>query len=267
MQESLGQTVIVDNRAGALANVGTAEVARAAPDGYTVLLTTNTPHAANVALFRQLPFDPVRDFAPIVRLITTSMVLLVRADFPADNLAQFIAYAKTRPQGLNAGYGSAATIVSIAKLRSAAGFKTLDVPYKGVPLAIADVLGGQVDFTLGDFAVSVPQIRGGKMKGLGVTSPVRTPLAPEIPAIAEMFPGFETRIWYGLVAPAGTPPAIVTRLHDVVAASLAKPEVKARLGGLGLEPAPMAPEEFAEFIKREIAKWTREVRAAGIQPE
>jgi tripartite-type tricarboxylate transporter receptor subunit TctC len=267
LQEALGQPVIVDNRAGALANVGTAEVARAAPDGYTILLTTNTPHAANVALFKQLPFDPVRDFAPIVRLITTSMVLLVRADFPANNLAEFIAYAKTKPQGLNAGYGSAATIVSIAKLRTAAGFKTLDVPYKGVPLAIADVLGGQVDFTLGDFAVSVPQIRGGKMKGLGVTSPVRTPLAPEIPAIAEMFPGFETRIWYGLVAPAGTPPAIVTRLHDVVAASLAKPEVKARLGGLGLEAAPMAPGEFADFIKREITKWTGEIRAAGIQPE
>jgi tripartite-type tricarboxylate transporter receptor subunit TctC len=267
LQEALGQPVIVDNRAGALANVGTAEVARAAPDGYTILLTTNTPHAANVALFKQLPFDPVKDFAPIIRLITTSMVLLVRADFPANNLAEFIAYAKTKPQGLNAGYGSAATIVSIAKLRTAAGFKTLDVPYKGVPLAIADVLGGQVDFTLGDFAVSVPQIRGGKMKGLGVTSPARTPLAPEIPAIAEMFPGFETRIWYGLVAPAGTPPVIVTRLHDVVAASLAKAEVKARLGGLGLEAAPMAPEEFAEFIKREITKWTGEVRAAGIQPE
>jgi tripartite-type tricarboxylate transporter receptor subunit TctC len=267
LQEALGQPVIVDNRAGALANVGTAEVARAAPDGYTILLTTNTPHAANVALFKNLPFDPVKDFAPIVRLITTSMVLLVRADFPANSLTEFIAYAKTKPQGLNAGYGSAATIVSIAKLRTAAGFKTLDVPYKGVPLAIADVLGGQLDFTFGDFAVSVPQIRGGKMKGLGVTSPVRTPLAPEIPAIAEMFQGFETRIWYGLVAPAGTPPAIVTRLHDVVAASLAKPDVKARLGGLGLEAAPMAPEEFADFIKREIAKWTGEVRAAGIQPE
>src|SRR5882672_3695213 len=248
MQESLGQTVIVDNRAGALANVGTAEVARAAPDGYTILLTTNTPHAANVALFKKLPFDPVKDF-------------------PANDLTDFIAYAKTKPQGLNAGYGSAATIVSIAKLRSAAGFKTLDVPYKGVPLAITDVLGGQLDFTFGDFAVSVPQIRGGKMKGLGVTSPVRTPLAPEIPAIAERFAGFETRIWYGLVAPAGTPRAVVTRLHDVVAASLSKPEVKVRLGGLGLEAAPMAPEEFADFIKREIAKWTREVRDSGIEPE
>src|SRR3954463_9763488 len=251
MQEALGQPVIVDNRAGALANVGTAEVARAAPDGYTILLTTNTPHAANVALFKKLPFDPVRDFAPIVRLITTSMVLLVRADFPANNLAEFIQHAKTKPNGLNAGYGSAATIVSIAKLRTAAGFKTLDVPYKGVPLAINDVLGGDGDFPFGDFAVSMPQIRGGKMKGLGVTSATRTPLAPEIPSIAETFPGFETRIWYGLVAPAGTPPAAVAKLHDVVAAALAKPEVKSKLAGLGLETAPMSPEEFAEFIKKE----------------
>jgi len=267
MQEALGRPVIVANVAGALGNVGTAEVARAAPDGYTILLTTNTPHAANLALFKSLPFDPVADFSPIVRLITTSMVLLVRSDFPASNLKDFIAYARTKPNGLSAGYGSAATIVSIAKLRTAAGFRTLDVAYKGVPLAINDVLGGQVDFTLGDFAVSMPQIRGGKMKGLGVTSPQRTPLAPELPAIAEMFPGFETRIWYGLVAPANTPKAVVARLHDVVAAGLGKPAVKARLAGLGLEPAPLAPEEFGDFIKREIAKWTKEIRAAGIDPQ
>jgi tripartite-type tricarboxylate transporter receptor subunit TctC len=267
MQEALGQPVIVANVSGALANVGTAEVARAAPDGYTILLTTNTPHAANVALFKSLPFDPVKDFAPIVRLITTSMVLLVRSDFPASSLKEFIAYAKAKPGGLTAGYGSAATIVSIAKLRTAAGFKTLDVPYKGVPLAITDVLGGQVDFTLGDLAVSMPQIHGGKMKGLGVTSPQRSPLAPDLPAIAETFPGFETRIWYGLVAPAHTPKAVVAKLHGVVSASLARPEVKAKLAGLGLEPAPMPPEEFAGFIKQEIAKWGREIREAGIQPE
>ena len=161
----------------------------------------------------------------------------------------------------------AATIVSIAKLRTAGGFKTLDVPYKGVPLAITDVLSGQVDFTLGDLAVSMPQIHGGKMKGLGVTSPQRSPLAPELPAIAEMFPGFETRIWYGLVAPANTPKAVVAKVHDVVSTSLARPEVKARLAGLGLEPAPMPPEEFAAFIRQEIAKWTKEIREAGIQPE
>src|SRR5436190_20730410 len=133
MQSALGQPVIVANISGALDNVGTAEVARAPADGYTVLLTTNTPHAANVALFKSLPFDPIKDFEPIVRLITTSMVLLVRSDFPASSLQEFIAYAKTKPNGLSAGYGSAATIVSIAKLRTAAGFKTLDVAYKGVP--------------------------------------------------------------------------------------------------------------------------------------
>jgi tripartite-type tricarboxylate transporter receptor subunit TctC len=267
MQEALRQPVIVANVSGALANVGTAEVARAAPDGYTILLTTNTPHAANVALFKSLPFDPVRDFAPIVRLITTSMVLLVRSDFPAATLKEFIAHAKAKPGGLTAGYGSAATIVSIAKLRTAGGFKTLDVPYKGVPLAITDVLGGQVDFTLGDLAVSMPQIHGGKMRGLAVTSPRRTLLAPDLPAIAETFPGFETRIWYGLVAPANTPKTTVARLHEVVAASLDKPEVKGKLAGLGLEPAPMPPDEFADFIKQEIAKWGREIREAGIQPE
>ncbi len=267
MQEALGQPVIVSNVAGALGNVGTAEVARAAPDGYTVLLTTNTPHAANLALFKSLPFDPVKDFSPIVRLITTSMVLLVRSDFPASSLKDFIAYAKTKPNGLNAGYGSAATIVSIAKLRTAAGFKTLDVAYKGVPLAINDVLGGQVDFTLGDFAVSIPQIRGGRMKGLGVTSSQRTPLAPELPAIAETFPGFETRIWYGLVAPANTPKPVIARLHGVVSASLAKPDVRAKLAGFGLEAAPMPPEEFGDFIKKEIVKWTKEIREAGIEPQ
>src|SRR4051794_8246595 len=267
MQEVLGQPVIVANVAGALANVGTAEVARAAPDGYTILLTTNTPHAANVALFKSLPFDPVKDFAPIVRLITTSMVLLVRSDFPASTLKDFIAHARSKPNGLSAGYGSAATIVSIAKLRTAGGFKTLDVPYKGVPLAITDVLSGQVDFTLGDLAVSMPQIHGGKMKGLGVTSPQRSALAPDLPAIAETFPGFETRIWYGLMAPANTPQTVVAKVHDVVTTSLAKPEVKARLAGLGLEPAPMPPEEFAAFIKQEIAKWTKEIHEAGIQPE
>ena len=267
MQEALGQPVIISNVAGALANVGTAEVARAAPDGYTLLLTTNTPHAANVALFKSLPFDPVKDFAPIVRLITTSMVLLVRSDFPASTLGEFITYAKAKPGGLTAGYGSAATIVSIAKLRTAAGFKTLDVAYKGVPLAITDVLGGQVDFTLGDFAVAMPQIRGGKMKGLAVTSPQRTPLAPELPAIAETFPGYETRIWYGLVAPVQTPQPVVAKLHEVVSASLAKPDVKAKLAGLGLEPAPLAPAEFGAFIRQEIAKWTREIREAGIEPQ
>ena len=267
LQESLGQPFIIDNRSGALGGLGTGEVARATPDGYTILLTTNTPHAANAALFKKLQYDPVKDFSPIVRVITTSMMLLVKTDFPATNLKEFIAYAKAKPGGLTAGYGSAGTQVSIAKLKTGGNFKTVDVPYKGVPLAINDVLGGQIDFTYGDFAVGLAQIKGGKMKSLGVTSLKRTPLAPDVPAIAEELPGFETILWFGLVAPAGTPRDIVTKLHDTVAANLAKPEVKSRLGNMGLEASPLTPEQFAEFIKSEIAKWAREARAAGIEPQ
>src|SRR3989442_1517799 len=195
LHESLGQPFVVENRSGALGALGAAEVARSAPDGYTILITTNTTQAANVALFKNLQYDPAKDFAPIIRLITTSMMLMVRSDFPAQST----------PGGLTAGYGSAGTQVSIAKLRALGKFSTVDVPYKGVPLAVADTLSGQISFTFADFAVGLAQIKGGKMKSLGVTSLARTPLAPDIPAIAEELPGFETVLWYGLVAAAGTP--------------------------------------------------------------
>ncbi|HTF16211.1 MAG TPA: tripartite tricarboxylate transporter substrate binding protein, partial [Burkholderiales bacterium] len=216
LHESLGQPFVVENRSGALGALGAAEVARSAPDGYTILITTNTTQAANVALFKKLQYDPAKDFAPIIRLITTSMMLMVRSDFPARNLREFVAHARSAPGGLTAGYGSAGTQVSIAKLKSLGKFSTVDVPYKGVPLAVADTLSGQVSFTFADFAVGLAQIKGGKMKSLGVTSLARTPLAPDIPAIAEELPGFETILWYGLVAPAGTPRNVVNRLHDAV---------------------------------------------------
>ncbi|HYS51360.1 MAG TPA: tripartite tricarboxylate transporter substrate binding protein, partial [Burkholderiales bacterium] len=173
LHESLGQPFIVENRSGALGALGAAEVARSAPDGYTILITTNTTQAANVALFKNLQYDPAKDFAPIIRLITTSMMLMVRSDFPAQNLRAFVAHARSTPGGLTAGYGSAGTQVSIAKLKSLGKFSTVDVPYKGVPLAVADTLSGHVSFTFADFAVGFAQIKGGKMKSLGVTSLVR----------------------------------------------------------------------------------------------
>ena len=267
LHESLGQPFVVENRSGALGALGAAEVARSAPDGYTILITTNTTQAANVALFKNLQYDPARDFAPIIRLITTSMMLMVRSDFPAQNLREFVAHARSTPGGLTAGYGSAGTQVSIAKLKSLGKFSTVDVPYKGVPLAVTDTLSGHVSFTFADFAVGLAQIKGGRMKSLGVTSLVRTPLAPDIPAIAEELPGFETILWYGLVAPAGTPRNVVNRLHDAVNRSITQPEIKTRLGIMGLDVAPMSPDQFAEYIKSEIAKWSREAKEAGIQPE
>ena len=267
LHESLGQPFIIENRPGALANVGTAEVARATPDGYTLLFTTNTPHGANAALFKNLGFDPVKDFAAIGRVISTSMILLVKADFPASNLREFAAYARSRPAGVTAGYGSAGSQVSIAKVRAYGKFKSVDVPYKGVSLAVADVLSGQVDFTFADYAVALGQIKGGKLKGLGVTALTRTPLAPNLAAFAEDVPGFDVSLWYGLVAPAGTPREIVNKLYEAMAKGLNKPEIKGRLGSTGLEVSTIGPDAFGEFIKAEIAKWARDAKEAGMEPE
>ena len=264
-QEALGQPFIIDNRPGALANVGTGEVARAAPDGYTLLFTTNTPHGANPALFKTLPFDPVKDFAPIGRIISTSMILLVKSDFPANNLKEFSAYARSKPGGVTAGYGSAGAQVSIAKVRAFGKFKSVDVPYKGVAPAVVDVLAEQVDFSFADYAVALGHIKGGKLKGLGVTALQRTPLAPNLPAFAEDVPGFDVSLWYGLVAPAGTPREIVDKLYETMARGLNRPETKARLRDTGLEVSTIGPGPFGEFIKAEIAKYSKVVRSANIR--
>src|SRR5216683_935821 len=191
LQESLGQPFVIENRPGAIGVIGTAEAARAAPDGYTIVMTTNSTMAAAESLFKKLQYDPVRDFAPIMRISKTSMILLVRPEFPAHSLKDFISLARSKSGELTAGYGSAGSQVSIAKLKAGGGFAAVDVPYKGVPLAVTDVLGGQISFTFADFAVALAQIKGGKLKALGVTSAQRTLLAPDIPAIGEELPGFE----------------------------------------------------------------------------
>ena len=267
LQESLGQPFVIENKPGAVGTIGTAEAARAAPDGYTLVMTTNSTLAAAGSLYKKLQYDPVKDFAPVVLISKTSMILLVRPDFPAQSLKEFIAHARSRNGQLTAGYGSAGSQVSIAKLKAGAAFSAVDVPYKGVPLAVTDVLGGQISFTFADFAVGLGQVKGGKLKGLGVTSAQRTALAPDIPAIAEEIPGYEIVLWYGLVAPAGTPREAVHKIHQVVRAAMAKPEFKSRFDNFGVEPAPMDPEQFGEYIKREIDKWSRDIRQAGIQPE
>jgi tripartite-type tricarboxylate transporter receptor subunit TctC len=195
------------------------------------------------------------------------MILLVKADFPANNLKEFAAYARSRPEGLTAGYGSAGSQVSIAKVRAYGKFKTVDVPYKGVSLAVADVAGGQVDFSFADYAVALAQIKGGKLKGLGVTALARTPLAPDLPAFAEDVPGFDVSLWYGLVAPAGTPREILHKVYDAMAKGMNTPEMKARLGATGLEVSTIGPDAFGEFIIAEIAKWARNAKEAGIEPE
>jgi len=265
LNAALGQPVVVENKPGAQGGIAAAEVARAAPDGYTLMMTTNTPQAANVSLFKKLNYDPVKDFAPIARLGTTSFMLMVRPDFPAKNLKEFLNYAKTK--NLSAGYGSAGSQVSLSMLKAMGKLDVVEVPYKGIPQAITDTMGGSLAFTFVDLGNALGQAKGGKLRGLGVTSQKRTPLAPELPAIAEELKGYELIAWFALMAPAKTPPEVVQKVHDAAVKSLAKPDIKEKYGVLGIDPAPMNQAELASFIQSEIAHWAKLVKLANIQPE
>ena len=265
LNAALGQPVVVENKPGAQGGIAAAEVARAAPDGYTLMMTTNTPQAANVSLFKKLNYDPVKDFTPIARLGTTSFMLMVRPDFPAKNLKEFLSHAKTK--SLSAGYGSAGSQVSLAMLKSMGKLDVVEVPYKGIPQAITDTMGGSLAFTFVDLGNALAQAKGGKLRGLAVTSQKRTPLAPDLPAIAEELSGYELIAWFALMAPAKTPAEVVQKVHGAAVKSLAKPDVKEKYGVIGIDPAPMNPGELAKFIQSEIAHWAKLVKLANIQPE
>ena len=266
LQDAFGQTVLIENRAGALGSLGALEVARSAPDGYTLLMGTNTTHASNVATFKNLPYDPVKSFAPVIRTTTTAMVLLVKPDFVAKDLPQFLDYAKAHPN-LTAGYGSGASQISVAQLQSRGSLSLVAASYRGVPQAMTDVMAGVIDLTFGDFSVAIPQLQGGTLRGIGVTSPTRNDLTPGLPALAEALPGFEATIWYGLFAPANTPDAVIDKIYAESEKFLSIPETKQKLANVGVQVATMKPAEFGAFVRSEIVRWTAEVRAAGIEAQ
>jgi tripartite-type tricarboxylate transporter receptor subunit TctC len=266
LQAALGQPFVVENKAGAQGSIAAAEVARSAPDGYTLLLTTNTPQAANVSLFKKLSYDPVKDFSPVARVATTSFMLMVRPDFPARSLREFLDAVKKQPGKLSAGYGSSGSQVSLAMLKQMGGLDVVEVPYKGIPQTITDTMGGSLAFTFVDLGNALAQAKGGKLRGLGVTSKSRTPLA-DVPAIAEALPGYEIIAWFAIMAPANTPPEVVQKLYDASAKALAKPEVKDKYAAIGADVAPLAPSQLKAFIESEIAHWAKLVKLAGIQPE
>ncbi len=266
LQDAFGQPIVIENRAGALGSIGAQEVAHAAPDGYTLLMGTNTTQASNMATLKNPGYDPAKDFAPIIRTTTTAMVLLVKPDFPAKDLPQFLDYTRAH-KSLTGGYGSGASQISVAQLQSRGGVSLVAASYRGVPQAMTDVIAGVIDLTFGDFSVAIPQMQGGTLRGIGVTSPKRNELLPDLPALAEAMPGFESTIWYGLFAPASTPDAIVNKIYAESEKFLTMPETKKRLADVGVIVATLKPAEFGDFVRSEIVRWGEACKAAGIEPQ
>jgi tripartite-type tricarboxylate transporter receptor subunit TctC len=264
----LGQPAVVENVAGASGVLAAQAVARAAPDGHTVLITTNTTHGANQSLLAHVPYDAVADFAPVARLGTSSLILVVSPSLGARSLAELAERARAEPGRLTFGSGSSSSRVSGEMLRVRAGMEIVHVPYRSIPPAVLDVLAGQISMAWADIQSSLPHVQAGRLRALAVSGPARIALAPDIPTAAEAgVPGFDITAWYGAFAPARTPAPILVRLHAAFAAALGDPETVARLHALGVEPAPSTPEELGSFVVAEIAKWAAIVRAAGIQPE
>jgi tripartite-type tricarboxylate transporter receptor subunit TctC len=267
MADTLGQPVVVENKPGAGGAIAAEYVAKSPPDGYTLFVASNTQLAANPSLFKNLAYNPVTDFAPVLRMTTQPSAFLVRLDFPANNIGELVAYAKKSPRKLSAGYGASSAQVAIAQLEMLGGFEALQVPYKGMPLAVVDTIGGTVDFTVGDMGSAIAQVKGGKLKSLGVTSEKRNPLVADWPTVSETYPGFDVIGWHAIVAPAGTPLDIRRKLHDAAAKALAGKEVIDALAGMGVTPGVMGPDELAAFVPAEVKRWGEMIRQAGIKPE
>jgi len=263
------QPVIIDNRAGASGFIASQYVAKAAPDGYTVLVTTNTTHAANEHLYRKMPYDPVKDFAPVAALGKGGQIMVVRPDFAAKTVAEFVALAKKEPGRYSFGSGSSSSRMAGELLQQMADVKLLHVPYKSNTLAVTDLLGGQIDMMITDTATGLPQVKAGKLRAIGVSSAARSPLAPDVPTISEAgVKGYEMGYWFAAYAPAKTPPAVVKRLNELlVKAARSEAARSAFYEPTGTEVFTTSPEELAKFQAGESQKWGRIVKAAGIEAE
>lgn len=263
-----GQPVIVDSKPGASGAIAAQAVARAAPDGYTLFMATNTTQAANPHLLKSMSYNPTKDFAPIGQLVQGYMLMVVNPAVPVQTMQEFIALAKKEPGKRTFGSGTSSTRVAAESFRQQAGIDIVHVPYKSNPQAVLDLVGGQTDLMIVDYTTSLPQVKAGKLRALGVSSPTRSPLLPNVPTMAEQgLAGYEANHWNALYAPANTPAPVIARLNELVRKSMATPAAQAFAEDNGMVTRPTSPEELARFQASEIERWGRTIRAAGIQPE
>ncbi|MBK9117082.1 MAG: tripartite tricarboxylate transporter substrate binding protein [Betaproteobacteria bacterium] len=266
LTEAWGQPVVVENKPGAGGNIGADLVAKSPADGYTILMGALSTHAVNPSLYRSMPYDAAKDFVPITLIAITPNVLVVNANSPVNGVKEFLAYAKANPGKLSFGSGSNGSAGHLAGelFKVETGTDAVHIPFKGAAPATQALLAGDTQFMFDNLANAMAQVKAGKLKALAVTTASRSPLVPDLPTMAEAgLPGFDISTWYGFFAPAGTPPAIVAKWNADVAKILNAPDVRAKIVADGAEPAPNAPEQFAQFIAREQAKYARIIKASG----
>ena len=263
---SLGQKIIVENKAGANGNLGATEAARAQPDGYTLYLATNSTHSANIHLYNKLPFDPVADFAPIARLTRNPLVFVVNSAFPVKDVREFIAYAKANPGKLSYGTGNTGSLAAAQLVKSMAGIEAVKVSYQGTPAAITDLLGGRIEFVITDVAVTREFIAAGTLRALGVTTSVPVGSLPDVPTLAAAgLPGYDFAAWSGLFAPAGTPKEIVEMLNAAFTAAMSSPEAIKFFANIGLEPDTSTAAGLAAHVKTQTELWGRIIQESGLE--
>ena len=267
LQEILKQPIIVDDRPGASGQLGASAVATAPADGYTLMMGTNTTNAANGALFKQLSYDPEKDFAPIMRCVTGVNALVVNNDLPVKTVAELVDYAKKNPGRLNYSEASASQRLSGEMFNQLAGVKIERVPYKASPQALGDVASGQVQVMFPDLPQAMTQIEAGRVCGLATTGPRRTSVAPDLPTIAETVPGYSLVYWLAVFAPAATPKPIQKTLYEAIAEALKDPATGKAMTQGRMEISPLGLDDFAAYVKTETGWWTKSIKEAGIEPE
>lgn len=268
LSEALGQNFVIENQTGAGGTIAAATAARAAPDGYTIVITTNTTHSAAPALFKNLRYDPIKDFTPVARIGSIGSIIVSNPELPVTTIQGFVSYAKANPGKLSYGFGNSTGRVVGETLRRHTNIDVVPVSYRSNITAGTDLMTGRLAMMVADFTTGTPQIKAGTMRPLAVPTKERSAVFPDVPTLDEtVMPGFDLLAWLGAFAPANTPPEVVERLSQEMKKAISKPDIQAKFRDVGIEAFWTGPQEFDKFVKSELTKWTQLIRAAGIEPQ